>query len=85
MNSDIDNHINNLYYLAHGPLCHQLTNTEITSINTGISALKTIQDGNYKLDTNNIDVLVKHSPDITKGEVVATLRALANIIEKGEI
>lgn len=85
MNFDIDDHIYNLYILVNAPHFHKLTKMEIASINAGISALKTIQDGNYKLETNNINIDVKHAPDITKEEVIATLIALANIIEKGEI
>lgn len=83
MNSDLDTHIKTLHNLASAPRTHQLTNKEITGINAGISALMIIRDGNYQLETNNIDISVKHSPDITKGEVIATLRAIANIIEKG--
>ena len=83
MTHELDDHIKILHNLASAPRTHQLTNKEITSINAGISALMIIRDGNYQLETDNIDVSVKHSPDITKGEVIATLRALANIIEKG--
>ena len=64
-------------------LIYGLSANQLEALNQGISALMTIKDGNYQLDTNNIDVSVKHSPDITKSEVIATLRALANIIEKG--
>lgn len=83
MNSDLDNHIKTLHNLASAPRTHQLTNKEITSINAGISALMIIRDGNYQLETNNINEAIKRPADITKAELIATLRALANIIEKG--
>lgn len=85
MNSELDNHIKILHNLASAPRTHQLTNKEITSINAGISALMVIRDGNYQLETNNINEAIKRPADITKAELIATLRALANIIEKGEI
>lgn len=83
MNSDLDNHIKRLHNLANTPHSHQLTNKEITSINAGISALMVIRDGNYQLETNNINEAIKRPADITKAELIATLRAIANIIEKG--
>lgn len=83
MNSDLDNHIKTLHNLASAPRTHQLTNKEITSINAGISALMVIRDGNYQLETNNINEAIKRPADITKAELIATLRAIANIIEKG--
>ncbi len=85
MNSDIDNYIKNLHSLVNSPYFHHLTEKNVISINAGISALMVIKDGNYQLESNNIDINVKHSPDITKDEVIATLRALANIIEKGKL
>lgn len=85
MNENINTYINSLHSLINSPYFHHLTDMNIISINAGISALMVIRDGNYQLETNNIDINVKHSPDITKDEIIATLRALANIIEKGEI
>lgn len=80
MNNDLDTHIKRLHNLASTSYSHQLTHKEITSIDAGISALMVIRDGNYQLETNNIK-----TSDISKDEVIAALRALANIIEKGEI
>lgn len=59
-------------------LIYGLSTAQHEAINQGINALMVIKDGNYKLDTNNSTT----SP--SKDEIVAMLRACANIIEKGE-
>ena len=46
------------------------------AINLAISALQTIQDGNYKLE-------LPASNTVTKDEILAMLKAITNIIEKG--
>ena len=78
MNSDLDIHIKILLNLVNAPNLHRLTKDEINSIYAGIAGLKTIQDGNYQLET--VD---QETTYITKDEITATLRAIANIIEKG--
>lgn len=55
-------------------LIYGLSSAQLEAINQGINALMIIKDGNYKLITSN-------SP--SKDEIVAMLRACANIIEKG--
>ena len=79
MNTDIDNNIKTLHTLVNTPRTHQLTPNEIISINAGISALMVIRDGNYQLTPTD----QQRFNDLTKDEITATLRALANIIEKG--
>lgn len=79
MNTGIDNNIKTLHHLVNSPCIHQLTANEIVSINAGISALMIIRDGNYQLTPTD----QQRFNNLTKDEVTAALRALANIIEKG--
>lgn len=79
MSTELDNHIKILHNLANTPCMHKLKPSEIVSINAGISALMVIRDGNYQLTPTD----QQRFNNFTKDEVTATLRALANIIEKG--
>lgn len=56
-------------------LIYGLSASQLEAINQGINALMIIKDGNYKLDTST------NNP--SKDEIVAMLRACANLIEKG--
>lgn len=58
-------------------LIYGLSSEQLEAINQGISALMVIRDGNYQLSPH------QQSTPVTKDEIIATLRALANVIEKG--
>ncbi|MBP3887740.1 MAG: hypothetical protein J6F30_08850 [Cellulosilyticum sp.] len=58
-------------------LIYGLSTAQLEAINQGINALLVIKDGNYQLPQ------YQQPTSVTKDEIIATLRVLANVIEKG--
>lgn len=63
-------------------LIYGLNAEQLEALNQGISALLVIKDGHYKLDTST-NTFQLTNRKLTTDEITSTLRALANVIEKG--